>query len=678
MTKKFNAWSDSRLQSDLRIALENNLEISESYSKRIKRYINLIKNLKNIKIIEEKDYCNLFQILLYVEHFEKSKLKENILKGWKLKKKGKNIFTIFAPFLIDDDSLVKVKDKIILKETTLNNIDECSYYAKVVKISKSNIDFVINNKFLLTFSKRKRYNISLIESEWSMRICHYALKQIHCYFKSLIYPTIGTNRNCLNLDLKWFNVSIKKNSEQKQVVINVLNMTAHPAPYILFGPPGTGKTATLVEIICQAWKKELSRNVLVCAPSNKAVDEITKRLLNYVSPTVISRIYSQSHERSKVDKTILPCSHFLKDNSDILNNKFLLSHQIILVTIITCGSVFVSKRVKKDNFSYIIIDEASQATEPETMIPFLLGSKNNNKSQIVLAGDPHQLAPVVVSRFAKPLLGISMLKRLMDHSLYKQNEQNNYDQHYVTKLKRNYRNHECILHVSNQEFYGNELIACGDAQTVNRAIGWSTLPNKKFPIIFHSSNGTEMKKDTYSIYNLEEISIIMDYLQLLLGKKLGGLKIKQKHIGIVSPYKRQKIEIIKRLEKKNWHHITVGTVETLQGCEKEIIILTTVRSRVFKHNGIEDIGFLSDEKRLNVALTRAKCLLIVIGNPIVLETNKHWKVLVEYCRENKAFIESSSVLKEKSQKKKKRRKRRSRKLKKSVKEKIQGKKEQKI
>lgn len=94
----------------------------------------------------------------------------------------------------------------------------------------------------------------------------------------------------------------------------------------------------------------------------------------------------------------------------------------------------------------------------------------------------------------------------------------------------------------------------------------------------------------------------MNYLNLLLSEKFGNLKIKQNHIGIVAPFKQQQIKINVELEKRNWKDITVGTVETFQGREKEIIILTTVRSRLFVHDGIRHIGFLSDEKVFKIIL----------------------------------------------------------------------------
>lgn len=317
--------------------------------------------------------------------------------------------------------------------------------------------------------------------------------------------------------------------------------------------------------------------------------------------------------------------------------------RIILVTLTTCARLLKAK-FRENHFSYIIIDEASQAIEPETIIPLMLActkSESNNSSlqaQVVIAGDHCQLGPALQSKIAQPLLGKSMLERLMDLPLYKRGEDEKYNTSYITKLIRNYRSHKCILHVSNKEFYKDELVACGGAVT-NFAIGWPTLPNKKFPLIFHGAVDKEKREEfSFSIYNLKEISITIKYLKLLMGKKLGPLKVKQQNIGIITPFKLQQIKIKKELQKRGWNDIEVGTVELFQGQEKEIIILTTVRSQIYKHNGKEHIGFLSNEKRYNVALTRAKSLLIVIGNPKILSIDKYWKLLMQYCIDNKAYI----------------------------------------
>lgn len=126
----------------------------------------------------------------------------------------------------------------------------------------------------------------------------------------------------------------------------------------------------------------------------------------------------------------------------------------------------------------------------------------------------------------------------------------------------------------------------------------------------------------------------MDYL--IKGQSPLG-RVPPKDIGIVTPFVLQSKMIKKKLRENNLKDITVGTVELFQGQEKEIMIMTTVRSKTFVHEGREHIGFLSNPKRFNVALTRAKSTFIVVGNPYVLEQNYMWRYLLEFCIENGSY-----------------------------------------
>lgn len=157
--------------------------------------------------------------------------------------------------------------------------------------------------------------------------------------------------------------------------------------------------------------------------------------------------------------------------------------------------------------------------------------------------------------------------------------------------------------------------------------------------------------------------VIVEYLKKLIGTEMGGRKLEQKDIGIVTPYKLQRMTIHKILEENNWNDVSVGTVEIFQGQERDVIIISTVRSTICKHNGREHLGFLSNPKasslfvhifivyrflqiyndffnlqRFNVAITRAKSLLITVGNPNILQSDNCWKELRNYCMKNNAYV----------------------------------------
>lgn len=135
---------------------------------------------------------------------------------------------------------------------------------------------------------------------------------------------------------------------------------------------------------------------------------------------------------------------------------------------------------------------------------------------------------------------------------------------------------------------------------------------------------------------MDEVEVVVEYVGRLIGRRFKNSIVCQKDIGIVTPFSEQRQKIHNALKALKYDDIDVGTVELFQGQEKDIIILSTVRSKTFYHDNRHHIGFLSNPKRFNVALTRAKALLIVIGNPTILQTDKHWCYFLKFCRNNKA------------------------------------------
>ncbi|WAR04876.1 M10B1-like protein, partial [Mya arenaria] len=254
-------------------------------------------------------------------------------------------------------------------------------------------------------------------------------------------------------------------------------------------------------------------------------------------------------------------------------------------------------------------------------------------SQLITAGDPKQLGPVLRSRFSFEYgLDLSIMERLMrDVREHQYRDDKAYNVRYITKLVRNYRSHDDILRIPRQLFYDNELIACGDEMILNSMLGWDGLPNQKFPILFHSVFGNdEREEDSPSFFKRDEIAQVDKYLNKLLNKKKKGLQIKQADIGIIFPYRKQLREMI-RMKKYNVKKgdIMVGSVEEFQGQEFKVIIISTVRSnKSLAYQEIDllfNLGFLGNPKRFNVAITRARALLFVVGNPITLEQDPYWK-----------------------------------------------------
>jgi superfamily I DNA and/or RNA helicase len=209
----------------------------------------------------------------------------------------------------------------------------------------------------------------------------------------------------------------------------------------------------------------------------------------------------------------------------------------------------------------------------------------------------------------------------------------------ITFLIRNYRSHKNILELPSRLFYDNELQAHADQLLSNELCNWKNLSNSEFTFLFCGIIGKDQReKNSPSWFNVQEINKLVTYVESLFDQYTS---MKATDIGIIAPYRKQ-VEKIKMLigRKDRLKGIKVGSVEEFQGQEFKVIILSTVRSE--EEYLITDakykLGFVSNYRRLNVAITRAKSLLVIVGNPHVLSTDPHWLELLRYCTANKSFV----------------------------------------
>lgn len=269
----------------------------------------------------------------------------------------------------------------------------------------------------------------------------------------------------------------------------------------------------------------------------------------------------------------------------------------------------------------------------------------------MLAGDPRQLGPVLRCPLAqKHGLGYSLLERLLTfNGLYKKGP-DGYNPQFITKLLRNYRSHPTILDVPNRLYYDGELQACADVVDRERFCRWEGLPRQDFPIIFHGVMGKDEREgNSPSFFNPEEAATVTSYLKQLLApsSKKGKARLSPRNVGVISPYRKQVEKIrycITKLDKQlrgldDIKDLKVGSVEEFQGQERSVILISTVRSsQSFVQLDLDfNLGFLKNPKRFNVAVTRAKALLIVVGNPLLLGHDPDWKVFLEFCKENGGY-----------------------------------------
>lgn len=411
---------------------------------------------------------------------------------------------------------------------------------------------------------------------------------------------------------------------------------------LIQGPPGTGKTVTSATIVYHLAKQNQGQ-VLVCAPSNIAVDQLTEKI--HKTGLKVVRLCAKSREA--IDSAVsflalhnqvrnmdslpeLQKLQLLKDETGELSSsdekryrmlkrqaekELLQNADVICCTCVGAGD----PRLSKMNFRYVLIDESTQATEPECMIPVVLGCR-----QLILVGDHCQLGPVVMcKKAARAGLSQSLFERLVVLGTR------------PIRLQVQYRMHPALSAFPSNLFYEGSLqngVTAGE-RTVNMDFPW---PQPDKPMFFYATSGQEEISSSGTSYlNRTEAACVEKIATRYL--KCG---VKPDQIGVITPYEGQRAYIVMymkhsgTLQAKLYEEIEVASVDAFQGREKDFIILSCVRAN--EHQGI---GFLNDPRRLNVALTRAKFGIIIVGNPKVLSKQELWNHLLTYYKEQKVLVE---------------------------------------
>ena len=299
--------------------------------------------------------------------------------------------------------------------------------------------------------------------------------------------------------------------------------------------------------------------------------------------------------------------------------------------------------VQPGHFKTVFVDESGHAWEPEVLGCFSHLLVNDGTSQLVLAGDPKQLGPVVASDVAKAAgLGLSMLERLMEGPLYANNvvqypHSLGYNPLCITKLVRCYRCHPDILYVPNQLFYDGHLVSSASDAVARSMLSWRMLPNPDSPLLFHGVAGDDIREaSSPSWFNVAEIELVIEYVNQLIGM----MRVNPAEIGIITPYSKQVQKIKVALGSRRIANVTVGSCEQFQGQERKVVIISTVRSTK-GYQGIDEkfkLGFVDNPKRFNVAVTRAQALLIIVGNPRILVKDRNWREMLLFCRQRNACV----------------------------------------
>jgi len=433
---------------------------------------------------------------------------------------------------------------------------------------------------------------------------------------------------------------------------------------IIHGPPGTGKTTTLVQAIRETIRRE--RRVLVCAPSNTAVDLLTEKLaergVNVIrmgNPSRVSDLLLQhtldarvmAHPsynkmramRQTADQHRETAServrHFgfeerqqrqlLKDEARMLSQaandleRFITEDVLESVQVITSTLVGASNRnIRHLTFETVFIDEAAQALEPGCWIPIAKGER------VILAGDHHQLPPTVKSEKAARE---GLRETLFEKCIKRQPTT-------ARMLTVQYRMHEHIMTFSSEQFYDGQLEAHQSVRYAGlEAYDVSFAPD--LPVEFLDTAGFRFLEITVpesrSTANPEEADLLLKRLAQLLGPyDQAAQKQNLLTIGVIAPYRAQINYLKDAIEEDDTlsgflqhRMLSVGTVDSFQGQERDIIAISLTRS-----NNHGEIGFLSDIRRMNVGMTRARRKLLLVGDSSTLSSNPFFLELLAYVK----------------------------------------------
>ncbi len=417
---------------------------------------------------------------------------------------------------------------------------------------------------------------------------------------------------------------------------------------LVHGPPGTGKTTTIVELIRRAVRR--GEKVLACGPSNMAVDNLFERLLAYgeravrlghparVMPELRAHtleLLVERHEDVRLARKLVKDALALfrragrttrakpepgarremrAEAKSLLSDARRLEAQAVEHILDTADILCATTTGLDENvlggrrFDLVVIDEACQSTEPGCWIAI------GRAERVVLAGDHRQLPPTVLSAQAEQEgYAVSLFERLAE----------SHGDALVRRLDTQYRMHTAIMDFSSLEFYDAELLA--DATVEGHRLcnlpGVTKTPLTETPIEFIDTAGAsydeELESDGQSRLNRHEAELVALKVRALLD---AGVPANQ--IGVITPYAAQ-ARLLR--EKLPIDDLEIDTVDGFQGREKEAIVISLVRS-----NESGEIGFLSDLRRTNVAMTRARRKLLMVGDSATLSSDPFYARMIAY------------------------------------------------
>ncbi|XP_038206688.1 putative helicase mov-10-B.1 [Zerene cesonia] len=596
---------------------------------------------KTRQILEEgytkKNYVPFFHhILWWEEIIARINLKKYNMFEVKIDKKNE-FFVLEVPGLAEKRPSLLRGDRVYIRPR-----HEVSYVfeSTIKEIEDSTVLLTgLDDRFMQYYDPEGTYDVRFLMSRVPVERMHDAINKVfETKQEKRVFPEPVKKRIPLKPIGQFFNPLIYRNAEQRSAVEHIVAGTSGLAPYIVFGPPGTGKTMTIVEAIIQLVSRNPKNRVMVCTDSNMAADHIALMLLKYNEKLNIKnfllRANSQSREWTVMPSALAPVSNGTSYETFYpVSNVHVALHRVFVTTLLHAAKYATARNqsVHRLQMTHVFVDEAAQAAEPAVLVPVtgLLAPAG----RLVLAGDPRQLGPVCISRDAKERgLGQSLLERLKETypDMYSS------DPDYITMLVNNFRSDPDILAIPNELFYDGNLRPLATLDPLSR-VSILGLPGGQRATIFHAVNSREQRMgNAPSYFNEKELEMVKRYIKALLEVH----RVLPKDIGVIAPYIRQVYKIKNWLKSIDVSDIEVGTVESFQGKEKRVIIVSTVRAncRLLEYDARYGLGFLVDDKRYNVTLTRAKAKLIIIGNPTCLVRDLKWRKYMDFCKQNHCYF----------------------------------------
>ncbi|KAK8756437.1 hypothetical protein V5799_000869 [Amblyomma americanum] len=567
-----------------------------------------------------ENYLEKLQLLLHLEEVHLSReLEERVLCPALLKLEGHLVRISLASWLEEAQFPPRVGDRVVVRPAGAVSNEQLNYEGFVHEVMSD--DAVL--RFSLAFNEEllkspgQTWQLFFQLNRTPLRRCHLAVRLSRPLLRSVLFPRAGvaqspTSKKPLKL------VNEQLNELQQEAVHQIMAGSRGPLPYVVWGPPGTGKTVTLVEAILQVFLNIKHSRLIACAPSNSAADLLTEKLWasgKLVSSDIV-RLLGYHRDVDAVPPTI---RHLCMNTGAV---KKAARHRIVVSTVITAGALY-SLGLPPDHFTHGFLDEAGQATEPETLV--VMGLVCLAGGSFVLGGDPMQLGPVVRSRLAiKGGLGESLLHRLLLGS--GSSGDPTLPSLPFTRLRNSYRCVQTLLEPYSRLFYDSQLLSCvGDRDRWN-------LPD--FPVLFRGVRGCAQREGSCpSWFNPSEAVIVTQYLQLAFGP--WGLLPEQ--VGVVTPYRKQVQKLRLLMDSLDLPRCKLGSAEEFQGQERSLIIVSTVRGSetMSEDGGGRGLDFIFCPRRFNVAISRASSMLVVVGNPDVLALDANWRFLIDYCSAHK-------------------------------------------